>query len=99
MSFPFYFHGISHNWLASYFVQITPTMSKRQYVSPVPASASHDLIKRLKAAGNDAALLCEIFESNDSGSVAAAFAALLTSEDKKRRNKVSKKALWADGKQ
>lgn len=60
-------------------------MSKRAHDSQASASASEDLVKRLKAAGNDVALLREILETNDSVSVAAALAALLTSP----RNKVS----------
>ncbi|KAH7704425.1 hypothetical protein AAVH_28389 [Aphelenchoides avenae] len=68
-------------------------MSKRPHSSQAPASAPEDLVQHLKAAGNDAALLRGILESNDSASVAAALAALLTSpstkavSDVKRRKK------------
>ncbi|KAH7691257.1 hypothetical protein AAVH_40231, partial [Aphelenchoides avenae] len=69
-------------------------MAKRQRDSQAPASASEDLVGRLIAAGNEAALLREIIESNDSVSVAAAFAALLTNSaseavnDVKHRKKI-----------
>ncbi|KAH7691290.1 hypothetical protein AAVH_40196, partial [Aphelenchoides avenae] len=62
-------------------------MSKRAHDSQASASASEDLVKRLKAAGNDVALLREILETNDSVSVAAALAALLTSPRNKARNR------------
>ncbi|KAH7701822.1 hypothetical protein AAVH_31037, partial [Aphelenchoides avenae] len=52
-------------------------MSKRPHNSHAPAAASVDLIESFKAAANDTVLLRELVEGNDSGSVAAAFAALL----------------------
>ncbi|KAH7702826.1 hypothetical protein AAVH_30012 [Aphelenchoides avenae] len=52
-------------------------MSKRPRNSQAPASTSEGLAKHLKAAGNDVELLQEIIDRNDSGAVAAAFAALL----------------------
>lgn len=70
-------------------------MSKRPRDSQAPASASEDLIERLKAAGSDAVLLRAVIERHDGASVAAAFAALLTSpsteavNDVKRRKKVN----------
>lgn len=47
------------------------------FASTAPSPASKDLVGRSKGAANDAVLLREIIESNDSASVAAAFAALL----------------------
>lgn len=44
--------------------------------SQAPASASEDLVERLKAASHDAELLREIVESSGSASIAAAFAML-----------------------
>lgn len=54
-------------------------MSKRPHNSQKSNPAFEDLIGHLKAAGNDVARLREIVESNDAGSIAAAFAAMLTS--------------------
>ncbi|KAH7718790.1 hypothetical protein AAVH_13767 [Aphelenchoides avenae] len=62
-------------------------MGNRLHKSQAPASASEDLVKRLKAAGNDTVLLHEIIESNDSASVAAAFAALLAGGTSSTANK------------
>lgn len=70
-------------------------MSKRPHGSQAPPSASADLIERLKAAADDALLLSEIIESNDSVSVAMALSTLLSGGDpsasngSKRRKKVS----------
>lgn len=55
-------------------------MSKPPHDSQAPASASEDLVERLNAAANDVVLLRAIIESNDIGSVTAAFAALLTGD-------------------
>lgn len=53
-------------------------MSKRPHNCLASASASEDLVNRLKAAANDVELLQEIIERNVSASVAAAFATLLS---------------------
>lgn len=76
-------------------------MLKRPHNSHTPASAPEDLVERLKAAANDAALLSQIVESSDSASIAAAFAALLpggsssTPNSSKLGKKVSFTNLWA----
>lgn len=66
-------------------------MAKRPTNVQTHPPLSEDLVDRLKAAGNDSHLLREIIESNDSVSVAAAFATLLSpssdalSEAKRRK--------------
>lgn len=60
----------------------------------MPASASEDLVERLKAAINDADLRRELVEGTDSVSVAAAIAALVgggssASNELKLQKKVS----------
>lgn len=79
--------------LASF--QISTAMSKRPHGSQAPASATEDLVERLKAAGNDVRLVRDLVRNNKSAAVAAAFVALLNSRstdaenDAKRRRKVS----------
>ncbi|KAH7704632.1 hypothetical protein AAVH_28178, partial [Aphelenchoides avenae] len=60
-------------------------MSRRPPGSQAPASSFEELVERLKAAANDAVLLRGIIENNDSDSVAAAFAALLTGNGSSKR--------------
>lgn len=71
-------------------------MSKHPHGSQAPGPASEELVKRLRAAADDYSMrLQEIVESNDSASIAAAFATLLAAstasamKDSERPKKVS----------
>ncbi|KAH7725097.1 hypothetical protein AAVH_07375 [Aphelenchoides avenae] len=57
-------------------------MSKLPHDSQAPEPASEGLVKRLKAAANDAELLREVIESSDIASVSAALVVLLAGADR-----------------